>query len=172
MTDSARPRTSVAWAGVAVVLAVLLAVEAWFVYGTGDPEVSAQRPVTTGTVAHRTAVAAAARSTAEILSYGYEDFDAQVEAAAEEMTTTFAREFRKTTAGVRPRFARQRMTQEVRVVATAVVTASEEQVEALLFLERYVARAGQGTAITPYRALVTVVRDERGGWLVSDIRTR
>ncbi len=64
------------------------------------------------------------------------------------------------------------MTQEVRVVATAVVTASDEQVEALLFLERYVARAGQGTAITPYRALVTVVRDERSGWLVSDIRTR
>ncbi len=37
MTDSARPRTSVTWTVVAVVLAVLLAVEAWFVYGTGDP---------------------------------------------------------------------------------------------------------------------------------------
>ena len=59
-----------------------------------------------------------------------------------------------------------------RVFATAVVTATDERVEALLFLERYVARAGRGTAITPYRALVTVVRDEHGGWLVSDIRTR
>jgi len=170
--DAARRRTTVPLAVTAVVLALLLAAEVWFVYGTGDPVMSPERPVTTGTVAHRTAVAAAARSTTEILSYGYEDFDAQVSGAADEMTPTFAREFRETTAGVRSRFARQRMTQEVRVVATAVVTATEEQVEALLFLERYVARAGRGTAITPYRALVTVVRDERGGWLVSDISTR
>lgn len=170
--DEVRRRTTVPLAVTAVVLALLLAAEVWFVYGTGDPEVSPQRPVITGTVAHRTAVAAAARSTTEILSYGYEDFDEQVEAATGEMTKAFAREFRETTAGVRRRFDRERLTQEVRVVATAVVTASVERVEALLFLERYVARAGQGTSITPYRALVTVVRDERGGWLVSDIRTR
>lgn len=172
MNDAARRRTTVTMAVAAVVLALLLAAEVWFVYGTDDPEVTSQRPVTTGTVAHRTAVAAAARSTTEILSYGYEDFDAQIDAAADEMTATFAQEFRETTAGVRTRFSQQRMTQEVRVVATAVVTASDERVEALLFLERYVARAGRGTEITPYRALVTVVRDERGGWLVSDMRIR
>ncbi len=101
MTDGARRRSSVtdAVAALAFVLALLLVAEAWFVYGTGDPEVSPERPVITGTVTHRTAVAAAARSTAEILSYGHEDFDAQVEAAAGEMTTSFAQEFRETTPG-------------------------------------------------------------------------
>jgi Mce-associated membrane protein len=155
----------------AVLLAALVAAEAWYLYGDSDPVPSAERPVVTGKVTHRSAVETAARSTTEILSYGFEDFDAQIEDATTKMTEPFADEFRQTAADVKDRFVEQRITQEIRIVASSVVSASDEEVRALLFLDQYVAKAGEGTSVTPYRALVTVRRSD-GGWLVSDIETQ
>lgn len=155
---------------VAAVLGVVLGCEAWYVYGSSEPGPSAERPVVIGSVAQGSAVASAARSTEEILSYGFEDLDAQVEDATTKMTDAFAAEFEETVAAAEERIVEQRITQEVRVVASSVISASDEQVEALLFLDQYVAEAGKGTSVTPYRAVVTVQRGD-GGWLVSDIET-
>jgi len=163
-------RSRVLLAAAAVLLAGVVGTEVWYLAGSDDVEPSAERPVVTGTVVQRSAVESAARSTQEILSYGFEDFDAQVDDATTKMTEPFAEEFRQTAAGDKGRFVKQRITQEVRVVTSAVVTASEEEVQALLFLDQYVARAGEGTSVTLYRALVTVRRSD-GGWLVSDIET-
>ena len=184
MIDDPRPprrpvggsRTPVARRRIVLVVAVLLlagvaGIEGWYLYGTSDPVPSAERPVVSGTVAHRSAVESAARSTSEILSYGFEDFEAQIEDATTKMTGPFAEEFRETTADVKGRFVEDRITQEIRIVASSVVTASDEEVRALLFLDQYVAKAGEGTSVTPYRALVTVRRSD-GGWLVSDIETQ
>ncbi len=135
-----------------------------------DPVPSAERPVVPGEVAHGSAVESAARSTSEILSYGFEDFDAQIDDATTKMTEPFAEEFRDTTAEVKDRFVEERITQEVRIVASSVVSASDQEVRALLFLDLYVAKAGEATSVTPYRALVTVHRSD-GRWLVSDIQT-
>ena len=52
-----------------------------------------------------------------------------------------------------------------------MVSASEDEVKALLFLNQYVTTDGKDTSYTPYRALVTVVDTEQG-WLVSDIETQ
>lgn len=154
----------------AVLLASVIGAEGWYVYGVSDPLPTAERPVVSGTVAHRSAVESAARSTTEILSYGFEDFDAQIDDATSQMTAPFAEEFRNSTADVKDSFVEERITQEVRVVATSVVSASDEEVRALLFLDQYVAKAGEGTSVTPYRALVTVIRSD-GRWVVSDIET-
>ena len=164
-------RRRVVLIAIAVLLAAVLAVEGWYLYGSSDPVVSAERPVVTGKIAHRSAVESAARSTSEILSYGHEDFDAQVEDATTKMTPEFAEEFRGTAEDVKERFVEERITQEIRVVASSVVTASADEVRALLFLDQYVAKAGEGTSVTPYRAVVTVKRSD-GGWLVSDIETQ
>ncbi len=155
---------------VAVLLAAVLLVEGWYLYGQSDPAASDDRPVVSGAVAQASAVEAAASSTSVILSYGFEDFDAQVDDATTRMTDSFAAEFRAATARSRDRFLDERVTQEVRVVASSVVRASDDETQALLFLDQYVASAGQGTTVTPYRALVTVVRGDTG-WLVSDIET-
>ncbi len=87
------------------------------------------------------------------------------------MTDPFAQEYRDTAAAVRQEFIENKTEQEVRVVGQSVVQASSEQVQALLFLDQYVVRAGQGTNVTPYRALVTMVHTDNG-WLVSDIETQ
>lgn len=164
-------RTTVVLVVALALMSGVLAAEAWYVWFKPEPVVSAERPVVVGEVAHRAAVEAARQSTEEILSYGYQDFDAEIEDATTKMTDEFAQRFRDTATDVKDRFVRQRTEQEVQVVAASVVQASSEQVRALLFLDQYVVRADEGTTKTPYRALVTMVHTD-SGWLVSDIETR
>ena len=81
-----------------------------------------------------------AGSTSEIPSYGFEDFDAQLEDATTTMTGPFAEQFRGAVTGEKDRFVEERITQEVRVVESSLVTASDEEVQALLFLDQYLAQ--------------------------------
>lgn len=164
-------RTTTALVVALVLLVGTIAAESWYLWLKDDPVVSAARPVVTGEVTHRSAVEAASSSTADILSYGYQDFDQQIEDATAKMTDSFAEQYRETAAGVKEEFVARKTELEVRVVAASVVRASPEQVQALLFLDQYVVRPGQPTDRTPYRALVTVVHTD-GGWLVSEITTR
>lgn len=169
MLDSRR--TTAALVAALVLLAGAAMTEGWYLWLRDEPVVSAQRPVVTGEIAHRAAVEAASQSTTDILTYGYQDFDAQIDEATSKMTDSFAQQFRETAADVKGDFVAARTEQEVKVVAASVVQASSQQVRALLFLDQYVAKQGKGTAVTPYRALVTVVHTD-SGWLVSDIETR
>lgn len=173
---SSSPRSSGPRATVSLVVALVLLVgvaafEGWYLWGQEEPVVSASRPVVIGEVAHRSAVETARTNVEDILTYGYQDFDTQVEDAAKLMTPAFVEEFQVTAGDVRERFLRQRIEQEVRVVAASVVQASPEQVQTLLFLQQYVIRPSSGTSLHSYRALVTLARDE-GGWLISNIETR
>lgn len=152
-------------------LLVALAAEAVYALTRPEPTATAERPVVLAPVTASAAVRAAAGSTAEILSYGFEDLEAQVEAAASRMTPEFAAQFRRRVLAGQESLVAQRATQEAEVLEAGVVSATPSQVEALVFLDRRVAKAGEGTTVRPYRVLVTVVR--RGGvWLVSDIETR
>ncbi len=164
-------RTTVALVVALVLMSGILAAEVWYVWFKGDPVVSSQRPVVTGEIAHRAAVESASQSISEILSYGYQDFDAQIDEATAMMTDTFAAEFRETADDVEDEFVAERTEQDVRVVAASVVQASAEKVRALLFIDQYVVRGPEGTTITPYRALVTMVHTD-SGWLVDDIETK
>lgn len=170
------PRCRTTWILVAVI-AVLAAVGIGeLVYLTRDPSptVSAARPVVTGELSHRAAVEAAARSTEQILSTSYQDYDGQVAQASEKMTDTFAKEYQETSDGIKDEFIAQRTKLQVKAVAQGVVQASPVQVQALLFLNQYVEKVQDGepkTAFAQYRALVTVVQTDQG-WLVSSIETQ
>lgn len=164
-------RTTVVLVAALVLLSGAAMAEGWYLWLRDDPVVSAQRPVVTGEIAHRAAVEAASQSTTDILTYGYQDFDAQIDEATSKMTDSFAQQFRETAEDVKGDFVAAKTEQEVKVVAASVVQASSQQVRALLFLDQYVAKRGKGTAVTPYRALVTVVHTD-SGWLVSNIETR
>ncbi|QZY30640.1 hypothetical protein [Nocardioides coralli] len=163
-------RVTALLAAVAAMLAALVVIEIRAIDQIESTSTSGM-PVTVGEATHRAGVGAAAAATQRALSYGFEDFDAQVDAATEEMTAGFADEYRRTTLEARDRFVAERTTQEVRVVGSGVVTASAGRVTALLFLDQYVAKAGSDPTVTPYRALATVVRDD-GRWLLQDIETR
>ena len=128
----------------------------------------------TGDLSHRAAVEAAARSTEQILSTSYQDYDNQVAQASEKMTDTFAKEYAETSDGIKDEFIAQKTKLQVKAVAQGVVQASPAQVQALLFLNQYVEKEQDGkpaTSFAQYRALVTVVHTDQG-WLVSNIETQ
>jgi Mce-associated membrane protein len=157
---------------IAIVLLVgVAAAEGWFLWLRQDPVVSADRPVVTGEVAHRSAVEAASQAADEIVSTSYKNYDDQVDQAVEKMTDGFAAKYRQTAKDVRDQFVQAKKEVQVEVAAAGVVRADESQVQALLFLNQYVTTNGKNTAYTPYRALVTVVNTDQG-WLVSDIETK
>lgn len=167
-------RTTVGLLVAVIVLALVAAGEVFYLVRDHTPTVSAARPVVTGELTHRAAVEAAARSTEEILSTGYEDYDEQVDQATTKMTDAFAEQYRETSAGIRERFVASKTTLQVKAVAQGVVQASPAQVQALLFLDQYVEKTEDGqprTDYRQYRALVTVVHTDQG-WLVSDIETQ
>jgi Mce-associated membrane protein len=158
----------------AAVLVLVAVGEIVYLVRDPHPTVSAERPVVTGELTHRAAVEAAARSTEQILSTSWQDYDDQVDQAAEMMTDTFAEEYRETAEGIADQFVKQRTKLQVKVVAQGVVQASPEQVQALLFLNQYVEKRQDGkpaTSYAQYRALVTVVKTDHG-WLVSNIETK
>ena len=158
----------------AVVLALVGVGEAVYLLRDPTPTVSASRPVVTGDLAQRAAVETAARSTEQILSTSYQDYEGQVAQATTKMTDTFAREYRATADGLADKYAEQRLKLTVKAVAQGVVQASPSQVKALLFLNQYVEKVVDGkpsTSFAQYRALVTVVHTDHG-WLVSDLQTQ
>ncbi|MFC6340527.1 hypothetical protein ACFP8W_00925 [Nocardioides hankookensis] len=170
------PRRRLTWILVAVIAVLALVGIGEIVYLARDPDptVSASRPVVTGDLSHRAAVEAAARSTEQILSTSYQDYDGQVDKATEKMTDTFAKEYRATADGIKDDFIAQQTKLQVKAVAQGVVQASPVQVQALLFLNQYVEKQQDGqpkTSYAQYRALVTVVHTDQG-WLVSNIETQ
>jgi Mce-associated membrane protein len=154
-----------------VVLVGVAAAEGWYLWLRDEPVVSADRPVVTGEVAHRSAVEAASQAADEIVSTSYKNYDEQVDQAVSKMTDGFAAKYRQTAEDVRDQFVEAKKEVQVEVAAAGVVRADESQGQALLFLNQYVTTDGKDTAYTPYRALVTVVNTDQG-WLVSDIETK
>lgn len=167
-------RTTIALLVAIVVLAVLGVAELVYLNRDPDPAPSTARPVVVGDATRAEAVETAARSTEEILSTTYDNYDDQVEQATQKMTDTFAEQYKQTADSIRDRFIAQKTQLQVKAVGQSVVQASPSQVQALLFLNQYVQKNVDGqpkTDYAQYRALVTVVHTDHG-WLVSNIDTK
>ncbi len=172
-TAEARPgsrRRTPVLVALVVLLALLAAGEAFYVYGGDGATITSSRPVVTGKVAATSAVDVAARSAVDIVSSSSGSYDEQVDLAASKMTDSFAEEFRQTKAEIRDDFIAQETEVTAEVAAQGVVQASPEQVVALVFLDQRTTKAGTDLNVAQYKILVTVVRTS-GGWLVSEMTT-
>ena len=136
--------------------------------GATDP-ISAERPVQLPDLEVRRVVDQAATAADAILSATSQDYDAQVEEAVATMTAPFAEEYRATKADVEEAFVAARTEVTVDISAQGVVTATDDEVVALLFLTQTTQKGTRG-GVTPvqYRVTVTMV-DTADGWLVSDL---
>ena len=94
-----------------------------------------------GDLAARSVVDAAAQDLTEITSTSFRNYDEQVEQATTLMTPEFARQYRATAASLAPTFADRRREIAAQVVASAVVRATDQQVQALVFLDSQLQRA-------------------------------
>jgi len=161
----------VALSAAAALLLGLVLAEGWYAWLRDVQQPTAERPVTVTDLVEATAVDAAQKSTAEILTTSWKDYDAQASQATSLMTDSFAAEYAQTSADIKAQFISTKTAVTYSVAWAGVYRASADQVQALLFLDQVVTKGNGGPTTTPYRALVTVVSTDRG-WLVSDISTR
>jgi Mce-associated membrane protein len=182
------PRVTRMLLAMAAVIALLLMVEAaWGVVNlvTDDDEPERERtaegtiavpehsPVQPTELVVQAGVEAAAKAAQKIVSRTFENYDAEVEAASELLTGSFATEYRQTTDDVRAEFIAAKTTVQARVVGQGVVRANDTELQALLFIDQYVITSTgkePKTTRTPYRALLTMVNTD-DGWLVEDMQT-
>ena len=156
---------------VAIVLLVAVALtEVAYLWGPleDDPTVSSSRPVLLSTAAERSAADTAAQAAVAFTARSYTTYDEQVDAAAAMMTTGFAEEFRQTTDDAKAKFVEAEAEVTADVVAQAVMSASDEQVEVLIFLNQFTTKTDEESGFSPFRLKVTLI-DTDQGWLVSDV---
>lgn len=159
----ARPRRSpgritAVLAAVALVLAVVVGLVGWDLLRM-DARADARKA----------AQVVAAESVETILSYDHAAYDKGVAAAKSLMTEDFAKKYDDTVATVRPEVLSTESVVKAEVVASSVVSAQPDQVEALLFVNQTTTgKQVEQPRVDLNRVVVTMVRAD-DGWLVSDI---
>jgi len=105
----------------------------------------------------------------KVLSYDFQTFEDNREAALEQLTPSFRDDYADTLDEIEDRAKEQRRSQDAQVVAVAVVRATDDEVTTLVFVNRTTSTAGSDrTQILQDRLNATVVK--RGGtWLIDDI---
>jgi Mce-associated membrane protein len=156
---------------VALLLAAVVAGEAWYLWGTSTPTPTASRPVVIGDVDARTAVETAAQDAAVIFTTSWRGYDQHLERVSHLMTPAMAERYRTTAAPMRSRVVAARSTTATRVVGSGVVTADADHVLALVLLDQRTTESGGPPSFTARRALLTMIRAD-GGWLVENVQTR
>jgi Mce-associated membrane protein len=155
---------------VGLLLAAVIAAEAWYLWGVSEPTPTEARPVVTGDIDAGTAVTTAAQDAARIFTTSWQGYDTHVTAVAPLMTEAMAARYRRSAAPVRSQVLADRTSTTTRVAGSGVVRATPDEVVALVFLDQRVKSAGSPATYTARRALVTMVRGDRG-WLVDNVQT-
>ena len=158
---------------VAIVLLVAVAiVEGLYFKGPlrDDPTVSSDRPVLLDEITTKSAVDTAAQAAQKFSARSYQTYDEDVDAAADTMTTAYAEEFRQTTDEIKADFVAAETEVTVELEAQAVMSASDNQVQALVFLTQYTTKKDVETTFTPFRIKVTLIK-AGDTWLVSAVDT-
>ncbi len=129
----------------------------------------AAREITAADDAARTVRASVADKVEALLSYDHATFDEDLEAAQEGMTSSFQDEYEPTVAEIRDRAVAQERSQEAEVVAVAVVSQSEGEVETLVFVNTISSRGGaEEKRLMQNRVSVRMVL-EGDTWLIDEL---
>ena len=166
-----RRRTTGVLGFAALVLAALVAAEAWYLWGVSGPSPTPARPVVIGTVDAQTAVETAAQDAAAIFTTSWRTYDRHVASVTALMTPDMASRYRATAAPVKQRTVATRAVTSTRVAGSGVVRASADEVQALVLLDQRTRQDGGAPSFTARRALVTMVPGA-SGWLVDNVQTQ
>lgn len=166
-----RRRTTDLLAVAVLVLAAVLAGEAWYLWGTSDPTSTSGRPVVIGDVGAQTAVETAAQDAALIFTTSWRTYDRHLARVTSLMTSEMADRYQATATRVKGRTVAARAVTATKVSGSGVVRADRDRVQALVFLDQRTRQDGGAPSFTARRALVTMVRGD-GGWLVDNVQTQ
>lgn len=150
---------------VVLLLAGLLAV--FFAIDRANSEETAADGTITSTSARAVAMQRVADSTATILSYQAETFDADAEKAGKLMTESMREDYLKALEPVKADVVKQGITLKATVVATSLTSITDDTVRALLFVNQSTTAEGASNEqLDNNRVLVTMKRHD-GDWLIS-----
>jgi Mce-associated membrane protein len=115
----------------------------------------------------RQALAAATAAAQAVFSYDYRSFDTSVANGRSFVTGGFAGEYAQTTAALKPNAVKEQAVVRATVSATGVVSAGQDRVELLLYLNQYRRNTGiTGEKVDQNRVTLTMLR-VHGDWKVS-----
>lgn len=155
--------------GMLVVLClVLFAVTALAWYRSENPAAGrAPSGVITSSQARDAGMQAAARLTTRVLSYDWKTLDADMSASEAVLAPSFRNEYDKAMNNTKAQTVKNQVRLTASVVATSIVSATEEKVEALVFVDQVTTAKGSGNRrLDQNRVLVTLTRNG-GEWRVS-----
>jgi Mce-associated membrane protein len=151
-----RLRRSVVALAIAVLLAAVLAGTAWFNHQRAERRDTAIREST----------AAATAAAQAIFSYDYRTFDASVANGKSFVTGEFADEYTQTTTSLKSAATAEQAVVHAQVSAIAVINATTDHVELLLYLNQYRRNVNiAGEKVDQNRVVLTMVRTG-GEWKV------
>ena len=122
------------------------------------------------TTARTAGIAAAARLSEKALSYRWKTFGADMKAAEAVMTPGFRQQYDQAMAKVRPQTLKHHITLEATAVASSAISASDHEVNALVFVDQVTTTKGTKRQRTDQnRVIVTLTRDA-GDWQISAMK--
>jgi Mce-associated membrane protein len=124
----------------------------------------------TSTTARDEGMQAAAQLTQQVLSYDWKTLDEDIEAAEAVLAPSFRSEYAKTMAGVKAQTIKNQVKLTAEAAATSIVSATEDEVEALVFVNQTTAAKGTQRRIDSSRVLVTLTRTDGGDWRISKLK--
>lgn len=155
-----------AWPALAVlllaaVLAVFLAVD------RANSDETAPDGTITSTSARAVVMQRAADSTATILSYQADSFDADAEASGELMTAEMREEYLEALEPVKAKVVEEGITLKATVVATSLTHYTDDTVRALLFVNQSTTAEGADNEQLDNNRVVVTMKRQGDEWLVS-----
>lgn len=166
-------RSSGAGTRTAVLLVALICLGALAVFLAvrhANSEETAPDGTLTSNSARAVAMQRAAESTAKVLSYKAETFDADAAEAGKLMTSKMRTEYLRALEPVKADVVKNGIVLKATVVATSLVEQSDDTVEALLFVNQSTTATGASQEqLDNNRVLVTMQRDG-DSWLISKIK--
>lgn len=112
----------------------------------------------------------AARLTQKVLSYDWKTIDADIKANQAVLAPSFRKEYAKTIAGVKQKTIKNQVTLKATAAATSIVSATEDKVVALVFVNQVTTAKGTpNQRVDGSRVLVTLTRSG-GDWRISKLK--
>ena len=124
----------------------------------------------TSTEARDAGMQAAARLTQKVLSYDWKTLDADSKANQAVLAPSFRKEYSETMSGVKAEAVKNQVKLAASTQATSIVSATENKVVALVFLNQITTAKGTANRrVDSSRVLVTLTRSG-GDWRISKLK--
>ncbi|HXH78517.1 hypothetical protein [Nocardioides sp.] len=119
--------------------------------------------------ARSTLLMSAAELSQRVLTYHHDSFEEDIQTASTQLTPEFAEEYAQAMKQVRANTARNRISQEATAVSSAIISATQDEAQVLVFINQTTSSArSRAEQVVRNRLVVDLVRVE-GDWTIAGV---